>query len=458
MKELQIWHTNDIHSHLENWPRIQLFLQDKKENNPESSLFFDIGDFLDRVHPLTEGSAGKANVALLNELPYDAVTIGNNEGTTLSYEGLQTLYEEANFEVVCANIYGDKARKTQTRFAKPFIYKFVEGVKIAVIGLTAAFSEYYESLGFGVEDPLSCLKKQLALLDEDTDCIILLSHLGLPFDEQIAETFPEIDLILGSHTHHLLEEGKKVGSTLLAACGRWGEYVGQVTLTFDEQNKVLEKTATVYKTQDLEAPKDEVAQIAGFFEKGKDMLSKKVVALPTKLAHNWFGDSEIADFFYEAACSFTKADTFLTNAGIYMTDLEAGDITAFDIHQLLPHPLNLIVVTLSGRELEVLIQEIIRKQEELKDIPLRGFGFRGEIFGAVLMKRMGFDKTFGVPLWDGEPVVLRRKYRIVTHDTFVYAPFFPIIKQAKQKEVYTPELLRDIFTWQLKKRYGEEKE
>ncbi|SQC71454.1 Uncharacterised protein [Listeria fleischmannii subsp. fleischmannii] len=46
----------------------------------------------------------------------------------------------------------------------------------------------------------------------------------------------------------------------------------------------------------------------------------------------------------------------------------------------------------------------------------------------------------------------------MTHDTFVYAPFFPIIKQAKQKEVYTPELLRDIFTWQLKKRYGEEKE
>ncbi|WP_088815749.1 MULTISPECIES: bifunctional UDP-sugar hydrolase/5'-nucleotidase [Listeria] len=458
MKKLQIWHTNDIHSHLENWPRIKTFLAEKKEENASDSLLFDIGDFLDRVHPLTEGSAGKANVELLNELAYDAVTIGNNEGTTLSHEQLSTLYDNANFPVVCANVYSDVARTKRVDWALPFIYKEVNGIKMAVIGVTAAFSEYYESLGWGIREPIQCIREQIAALDADTDFIILLSHLGLPSDEQIAVEIPEIDVILGSHTHHLLENGKTIGSTLLAACGRWGEYVGEVTVTFSDENAVLGKTATVYKTETLPAPNDEEAQIAAFFEKGKNMLSKKVVALPEKLEHNWFGESKIAEVFYEAACAFSGADTFLTNAGIYMSDLEKGDVTAFDIHQLLPHPLNLIAVTLSGQELEVLIQEIVRKQDELREFPLKGFGFRGEIFGAVLMKRMGFDPTSSAPLWDGKPIDPSRNYRIVTHDTFVYAPFFPIIKQVKKKEVYTPELLRDILTWQLKKLYGEEKE
>lgn len=141
-----------------------------------------------------------------------------------------------------------------------------------------------------------------------------------------------------------------------------------------------------------------------------------------------------------------------------MTDIGPGPVTAFDIHQLLPHPLNLIAVTLSGSELEILIHEIIRKQEELEKIPLRGFGFRGEFFGTVLMKRASFDPIRGLPLFDGEPISSLKKYRIVTHDTLVFAPFFPIIKQARKKEVYTPELLRDIFAWKLKQLYGEEKE
>ncbi len=458
MKQLQIWHTNDIHSHLENWPRIKTFLAEKRQENASNSLLFDIGDFLDRVHPLTEGSAGKANVALLNELAYDAVTIGNNEGTTLSYEQLSRLYENANFPVVCANIYADVERTGRANWAVPFVYKEVNGIKIAVIGVTAAFSEYYESLGWGIKEPIQCIREQIAILDVDTDFIILLSHLGLPLDEQIATQIPEIDLILGSHTHHLLENGKKIGATLLAACGRWGEYVGKVTVTFSDEKAVLSKTATVYQTETLPAPNDEEAQIAAFFEKGKNMLSKKVVALPRKLEHNWFGGSKIAEVFHDAACAFSGADTFLTNAGIYMKDLEKGDVSAFDIHQLLPHPLNLIAVTLSGQELEVLIQEIIRKQDELKEFPLKGFGFRGEVFGSILMKRMGYDRASNMPLWDGKQIDTSRKYRIVTHDTFVYAPFFPIIKQVKKKEVYTPELLRDILTWQLKKLYGEEKE
>ncbi len=461
MKQLTIWHTNDIHSHLDNWPRISSFLKANKERAKETGenvLFFDIGDFLDRVHPLTEGTSGKANVELLNELPFDAVTIGNNEGTTLPHQALETLYDQAKFPVVCANIYGNPERTKRTDWAVPVVYKYEAGLKIAVLGATAAFREYYESLGWGIEEPIQALKRELAELNSDTDLVILLSHLGLQFDEQIATELPEIDIVLGGHTHHLLETGKQVGETLLAAAGRWGEYVGEVTLTWNDAGELRKKEARVHETAKLVPPKDEAEQIQGFFQKGKEELSEVIVHLPEKLETNWFGDSSIAEIIYAAATEWAEGEAFLTNAGIFMTDIGPGDVTAFDVHQLLPHPLNLIAVTLSGSELEVLIQEILRKRDELKDLPLRGFGFRGEVFGSVLMKRAGFDAIRGIPLWDGEPISTFRKYRIVTHDTFVFAPFFPIIKQSSEKEVYTPELLRDIFAWKLKQLYGEEKE
>lgn len=84
--------------------------------------------------------------------------------------------------------------------------------------------------------------------------------------------------------------------------------------------------------------------------------------------------------------------------GHFMTDFEAGIVTDFDIHQMLPHPLNAIALTMSGEELEILIDGIYRKKAELQDIPLRGFGFRGEYFGTVLMDRASFDSENQVAL------------------------------------------------------------
>ncbi|MCE8101817.1 bifunctional metallophosphatase/5'-nucleotidase, partial [Listeria monocytogenes] len=46
MKHLTLWHTNDVHSHLEHWPRIFNFLKEKRtaaDKENQSALFFDIG-------------------------------------------------------------------------------------------------------------------------------------------------------------------------------------------------------------------------------------------------------------------------------------------------------------------------------------------------------------------------------------------------------------------------------
>ena len=99
---IHIYHTNDLHSHLEHWPSIHKLVAERRRWHEESGdevFVFDIGDHMDRWHPLSDATRGKANCQLLNMGGYDAATIGNNEGITLDFEDLDSMYFEKNFEI-----------------------------------------------------------------------------------------------------------------------------------------------------------------------------------------------------------------------------------------------------------------------------------------------------------------------------------------------------------------------
>src|SRR5699024_3366913 len=124
--------------------RIEKFLKEKKrqhEERNENVFLFDIGDFADRFHPLTEGTMGQGNTDLLNDIGVNAVTIGNNEGITLPFSALNHLYDAANFDVIVANLfYKDGSRPA---WAKPYeVYETKQAKKIIVTGVTT----YYEKL------------------------------------------------------------------------------------------------------------------------------------------------------------------------------------------------------------------------------------------------------------------------------------------------------------------------
>src|SRR5690625_4397986 len=107
LEKIYLYHTNDLHSYFDNWAQVATIVKTKraeKAEKEEEHLLVDIGDHIDRVHPVTEATLGKANVALLNDLDYDVVTIGNNEGITLSHHQLYHLYDDARFDVVCSNM------------------------------------------------------------------------------------------------------------------------------------------------------------------------------------------------------------------------------------------------------------------------------------------------------------------------------------------------------------------
>ena len=119
------------------------------------------------------------------------------------------------------------------------IYVTEQGTRIGVIGATAEYKAFYLKLGWQVTAPRENLKLIAKSIAEETDMIVCLSHMGIHEDEKLAEECPEIDVILGAHTHHLFHEGKLIGDTLLAATGKYGEYVGHVTVKFDVDAKEL---------------------------------------------------------------------------------------------------------------------------------------------------------------------------------------------------------------------------
>ena len=231
MNKLRILHLNDLHSHLERFPVIERFFAEKSHEEVES-LSFDLGDNVDRVHPLTEATEGQFNVELMNRLDLTAATIGNNEGLGLTHEMLSHLYDEANFPVLLSNLATNFAQ------SEPLIVTTSFGLRIGIIGLTAPYVLAYPQAGWELSDPFVVLDELLPKLD--CDFTILLSHLGKNVDEQIAKDYDEIDLIIGAHTHHLFEHGAQVNQTLLAAAGRYGEYVGQIDKTINENNQLVD--------------------------------------------------------------------------------------------------------------------------------------------------------------------------------------------------------------------------
>lgn len=434
---IHIYHTNDLHSHFDNWPSIHAFLVERKrwhEERGDFCLVLDIGDHVDRSHPYTEGTAGKGNVALLNKAHYDAVTIGNNEGITLSKEELNDLYQEANFDVIISNLVAENGDKPE--WAKPYKILFTaEGKRIGLVGATAEFTPFYKRLGWKVTAAKESIIQSVEEIKDHTDFIICLSHLGIKEDEILAEICPDIDLILGAHTHHVFHDGKMIGNVLLGAAGKFGAYLGHVII---EEN-LKKKKAYLIETEKL------INLDENFDRKlrdtGKELMTDAIFYNNGSLKAEWFEDSKLAQLFGNAMIEFSGADCALFNAGLFMKDLPLGEITRYDFHQMLPHPINPCMIELSGAELkEIYLQSM---NAEWPQLELKGLGFRGAVFGKMI--RTGMDLVNHQLFINGVLADSGKNYKLITLDMFTFGYFFPVFKRSP-KTYFMPEFIRDVFS------------
>lgn len=431
--KLTIYHTNDIHSHLHEYARITAYLTQKRSQLSHHSLYLDIGDHVDLSAPVTEATMGIKNVELLNEAHCDIATIGNNEGMTISHDALNTLYDNATFDVTCANVFDEQGRLPRN-MSSSFI-KVINGVRILFIAATAPFTPFYRALDWIVTNPLEAIKDEINANEGAYDLLVIMSHVGVFFDEKLCQEIPEIDLILGSHTHHYFENGEINNGVLMAAAGKYGHFLGEVTLEI-ENNSIVKKQAILH-------PLDTLPEVETHFdEEGKMLLNDSVIDHPISLPRRTDTITQTAHILAESVFEFTNADCTIINAGLIVNGVEAERLTEYDIHQMLPHPINAVRIRLSGQELKNIIIKS-QKQEYLNE-HAQGLGFRGNIFGGYILYNLGFIESESRYFINGEVINDDETYILGTIDMYTFGRYFPTLKD-QSIDYLMPEFLRDIF-------------
>ena len=257
-KQLVVLHTNDVHScimplneNLDNkdiagrggFIRRVNMIKEQRALHPDL-LFFDSGDF-------SQGSGyytlfkGDVEIGLMNQMGYDAATIGNHE-FDFGLENMARLFRMANFPIVCSNY--DFTGTPCDGLVKDYITINRNGLKIGVFALGAPLKGLVANKnceGVKFLDPAETAKKYVKLLrkQEKCDVVICLSHLGWEIseypDQQFIREIDGCDLVLGGHTHTYMptleyapdKTGKMIPDD---QNGKHGVFIGKLVLTFQK--------------------------------------------------------------------------------------------------------------------------------------------------------------------------------------------------------------------------------
>jgi 5'-nucleotidase/UDP-sugar diphosphatase len=147
-----------------------------------------------------ERLAGKQMIDVMNVLGLNYATFGNHE-FDLNQEQLTRRLGESRFKWFSSNVTDAGGQPFPNVPANiVFTAKNDEGkeVRVGLFGLTvdsnpAAYVAY--------RDAVAVAKEQVTALRENVDVVIAVTHLNLDGDIRLAQSVPEIDLILGGHEH-----------------------------------------------------------------------------------------------------------------------------------------------------------------------------------------------------------------------------------------------------------------
>lgn len=250
---ITILHTNDTHSQVEpieqgksnancgGYARRMGLIERERQADPDLILL-DVGDFSQGT-PYFNFYHGRIEIDALNRMGYDAGTLGNHEFDN----GLDTLAEvlrTAQFPIVCANY--DVQGTPLEGLVVPYTILHKKGLRIGVFGIGVNPNSLIAMKNFSPVrylDPLSSAQKMATTLRHDKHCdvVICLSHQGTNYvadgqlsDVELAAATRDIDVIIGGHTHKVVEDlhiaNLDGDSVLLAQTGKSGARIGKITL------------------------------------------------------------------------------------------------------------------------------------------------------------------------------------------------------------------------------------
>jgi 2',3'-cyclic-nucleotide 2'-phosphodiesterase (5'-nucleotidase family) len=327
----------------------------------------DAGDFTDGTVFSLEYH-GLADLEAMAAAGYTLGALGNHE-LNQPLAALQRLLAKAAYPLLCANV---TLTATGEPLTTPSLVRQAGPLRIGVFGLLTHEAADYEAArdGLRVEAELAAAQRVARELRTRADVVIAVSHAGKATDERIAVEVPEIDVIVGGHSHSRLPSGElvwrsqslavdDVGGTVLVQAHQWAGELGRLDLLFTREpggrwHVSRYRAALLPISADLPEDPAVAEAVARYWQ--------PVAARYGEVIGQAMGDfvsqgNDQADYnlVADAMREALRTEIHLENQGGVRAPLASGPITRADLVALDPFDNKLVTCHLRGRQIEQIL-------------------------------------------------------------------------------------------------------
>lgn len=229
---LTVFFTGDLHGQVDNLPYYYTIIQQARHDG-ENVLLLDCGD-LSYGGPRQE-KGGVPEAWMLAGMKYDAMVLGNNEfkcteNTAQACDKqIKRLSENTGCPLLCANIKKDGQYLDGVQ---PYIIKNVNGLRIAVVGLTTDEIDNKETRNKTKENPVAVLENIQQQISGNADITVVLSHC----EEEQNRNMRDVSAVIAGHIHeptYTPQQGYN-GIPIVRAGGKDRGHLGKLVLELKE--------------------------------------------------------------------------------------------------------------------------------------------------------------------------------------------------------------------------------
>ena len=292
-----------------------------------------------------------------------------------------------------------------------------------------------------IENAAETAREWIQKIDPQTDLIILLTHQGRSADNLLATKIHGADIIVGSHSHTLLQQPVEVSGMLIVQTGSRCQFLGRLDMWVESDTISKYQYRLIPLVPSEGEDKSEFGLLVDEYKNRIDEEFGQVIGkleIPWKRSRNQ--ESNVGNFVSDVMRQKTKADFAVINSGAIRKNLNAGPIQTRDIYDLLPFENKLAVFRCTGGELLTLMRTNAKILNKPYDDMLQISG----ISYVVGKKESGKVKLVH-PRINGQVIKSNQLYTGVTVDYILdghakkYFGFIP-----KQTELLVHELVETV--------------
>lgn len=314
---------------------------------------------------------GISTIEIMNWLAPDVATLGNHE---LDYglPHLLFLDKMANFPIINSNLYIKKYNK---RLMLPYLIRTIDDFDILFIGIvTDAILDSLRldksiSTFISLEDAVAETGRICdAYKNDDIDLTILLTHIGLESDRQLAAMLDPawgVDMILGGHSHSVMEQPELINNVLIAQAAVGTDQIGRFDiLVDDETNAIVDwKWQLVPITSEHIEPDHELQKFINSYKSVvDDKYNTLICRMYKKLTHPAREvETALGNLFADIFAAVAELDVAFIGSGSIRQKELGPVVTLRDLKQVFPYEDTYSRYVITGQQLFDIFSKIMRK-------------------------------------------------------------------------------------------------